>query len=91
MILMCVKCPTFLNIRLPISDKLGLILRYFNKNNFVDSNSTPSDNSGNNTHNNDIPNESETNLNINNSSKILRENFIQFYFKIRKIQIFKKI
>jgi len=66
----CVKCPTFLNVRLPVSDKLRLILRYFNENKFVDSNSNPSDNPGNNTHNNDIPSERETNLNINNSSEI---------------------
>jgi len=36
----------------------------------VDSYSNPFDNLGNNTHNNDIPNGSETNLNINNSSEI---------------------
>ena len=66
----CVKCPTFLNVRLPVSDKLKLILRYFNENKFVDSNSNPFDNPGNNTHNNDTPNGSETNLNINNSSEI---------------------
>jgi len=61
---------TFLKARFPISDKLRLILRYFDENKFVDSNSNPSDNPGNSTHNNDIPNESETNLNINNSSEI---------------------
>ena len=66
----CVKCPTFLNVRLQVSDKLRLILRYHNENKYVDSNSNPSDNPGSNTHNNDIPNESETNLNIYNSSEI---------------------
>jgi len=66
----CVKCPSYLKVRLPVFDKLRLILRFFNENKFVDSNSNPSDNPGNRIHNSGIPNESETNLNINNSSEI---------------------